>query len=167
MQHLLDFVHEHSLDEQLYLVAHLQDGDLELRWRRNTDQDYWQFRRKGAGAQVVEVDWVRVHRAELLFFLRSQGANMESLESELKAIAVTQIVFADMVLCDARKALGRDMVRQAVLSHRDFVGELRDALQRLSERTTGSNRPSVSIIKGGGLVTEARRGHLSLVPAAS
>ena len=164
MQHLLDFIHEHSLDEQLYLVAHVRDGDLELRWRRNIDQDYWQFRRKST---EFEADWVRVHRQELLFFLRSQGANMEGLEAEFRAITVTQIVFADMVLTDARKVLGRDMVRQAVLSHRDFVGELRNALQRLSERTSAAPRPSVSIIKGGGMQTEARRGHLSLVPAAS
>lgn len=161
MQHLLDFIHEHSLDEQLYLVAQGAGESIELRWRRLRSPEHWEARVKGS-----EEPWLPVHRSQLLDWLRARGMDMRPVESELQAVAVTQIVFADMVLCDARKVLGRDLVRRAVLSHRDFVGELRSALAKWTERPPSPERPSVSVIKGGGASTEVRRGHLSLVPAA-
>lgn len=165
MQHLLDFVHEHTLDEQLYLVVRSRAGELELRWQRAHNPDCWEVRKKRS---LINGPWESISRSELLTKLEARGTAMEQLESELRAVAVTQIVFADMVLCDARKALGRDLVRKAVLSHRDFVGELRSALSKWTTdvQVEVQPRPSVSLIKGGGASTEARRGHLSLVPSA-
>lgn len=162
MQHLLDFIHEHTVDEQLYLVAAARTGELELLWQRREDADHWQLRPRHG-----EDGWERVHRSELLEALAQRGVDMSAVERELNAMATTQIVFADMVLCDARRVLGRDTVRRAVLGHRDFVGELRAALERLTNapesESTPPARPSMMVIKGGGDQSEARTGHLSVV----
>lgn len=163
MQHLIDFIHEHTLDEQVYLVLRVATGDLELNWNRRKDGHEWRVRPKPLVGQAASAAaaWQHVHKDLLVDHLRNRGASIKTLENELRAIVMTQIVFADMVLCDARKALGRDAVRRAVLSHRDFVGELNSALRRLTPRPTMRER--LSIIPGEGKCTEARTGHLSLV----
>ncbi|MDD9944432.1 MAG: hypothetical protein OXU20_25530 [Myxococcales bacterium] len=178
MQHLLDFIHEHTLDEQVYLVLSLRGVDTELLWERRRDGDEWRLRPKQINYDTPDGEpgdnrdlasgWCRVHKDVLVDHLRNHGANMQTLESELRALVMTQIVFADMVLCDARKALGRDVVRKAVLSHRDFVGELNSALRRLVPAAAAQKRikrrTPLAVIAGEGHCTEARSGHLSIVP---
>lgn len=175
MQHLIDFIHEHTLDENVYLVVESTIGECELTWNRHRDGECWRLRPKatpgdGANAEGATDEaaaaeqgegWTRVPRAELIERLRGLQVNMRGFEAELRAIVTTQIVFADMVLADARKALGRDAVRRAVLSHRDFVGELNAALQRLVPKAEVRDR--MAVIHGDGHATKVRRGHLSLV----
>lgn len=164
MQHLLDFIHEHTIDEQVYLVAPTSAASLELMWKRRSDPEHWQVR-----AYRADGPWQSVPKAELLALLERRGADMAAVERELNAMAVTQIVFADMVLCDARKRLGRDKVREAVLGHRDFVKELRAALTKIqNEKERGPEPPpvreSMRVLAGSGEGCGERKGRLSLVP---
>jgi hypothetical protein len=154
MQHLLDFIHEHTLDEQLYIVAETPAGPLELQWRRLDSPEHWHIR-----PHRCEGPWDRIHRANLLPSLDARYANMPAIERELKLLVTTQIAFADLVLRDASEQLGRDLVQQAVLGHREFLGELRATVQQL----TASARPSMAIVHGGGEQTTTRAGHLTLL----
>lgn len=81
MQHLLDFIHEHIRENQLYLVVDSAEGEIELRWQRQDGDDVWQLRVKqaGSGAEVV-------HYGDLLDHLEALGADMSAVERELHAI---------------------------------------------------------------------------------
>lgn len=155
MQHLLDFIHDHTLEEQLYLVVQTPAGELELLWQRCPGQDNWQIR-----PRLCEGPWERVARAELLGSLERRNVDMAGLERELNAMAMTQVAFADIVLRDAAKQLGRDFVQQAVQGHEQFLNQLQAALQRLIGPARA--RPDMVMHTGGG-AQSATRGRLTLV----
>jgi len=161
MQHLLDFIHDHTLEEQLYLVVQTPAGELELLWQRFPGQDEWQIR-----PRQCEGPWERVTRAELLGSLERRGVDMEGVERELNTMAMTQIAFADIVMRDAARQLGRDFVQQAVRGHEQFLDELQAALRRLIEPTqsaTQSAGPKMVMHRGGGVQSAGRGKHLTLV----
>ena len=154
MQHLLDFIQEHTLEEQLYFIAPTAAGELELSWRRNEAPDYWHLRLRRA-----EGPWELVHRGELIQQLESRGVDMTVVKGELNAMLAAQIAFADMVLRDANQQLGQNVVERFVLGHQDFITELQAAIEQLTVRA----RPSMVVVTGGGAQTETRAGHLSIV----
>ena len=154
MQHLLDFIHDHTLEEQLYLVAPTPAGELELLWQRCPGQDHWQIR-----PRQCEGPYELVARADLLSSLERRGVDMPTVERELNVMAMTQIAFADIVLRDASRQLGRDFVDQAIRGHAQFLDELQAALRRLLEPAT----PSMVVHQGGAAPTSTRTRHLKLV----
>jgi hypothetical protein len=154
MQHLLDFIQEHSLEEQLYFAVPSATGDLELLWRRDVAADHWQLRLRGVAGpgQLVE-------RGTLIQTLQSRGADMGAVKRELNAMLAAQIAFADMVLRDANQQLGRDLVQRYVRGHQGFITELQAAI----EKVTQPPRPAMKVVDGGGAQTELRAGHLTIV----
>lgn len=150
MQQLFDFIYEHALDEKVFLLAVTRDDrQIELFWRRHEDADHWRLRFKDSGDELT------VARTALLSELGRRGVALEPLRRELESIVTTQIVYADMLLSDARRTLGRDVVRKAVLTHRDFMGQLGETLRQIQ-------RQPLTAISGGGNTTEGKRGHLRL-----
>src|SRR5262245_27197222 len=119
MQQLLDFIHEHTLEEQLYFIAPSRTGGLELTRQRPVAPDYWQVR-----PSACEGPAELVHRRNLLSALSARAVDMLKVERELQSIVVTQIAFADMVLRDASALLGTDGVRRAVQGHRVFLSDI-------------------------------------------
>jgi hypothetical protein len=158
MQHLLDFIHEHTLEEQLYLVAPTPAGELELLWQRCPGQDNWQIR-----PRQCEGPYELIGRAELLGNLERRGVDMASVERELNVMAMTQIAFADLVLRDATRQLGAEFVDNAVRGHAQFLDELQAALRKLIEPAG----PSMVVHRGGAApsATQApgHQRHLTLV----
>jgi hypothetical protein len=154
MQHLLDFIQEHTLEEQLYFVAECPAGDLELRWRRTETQDHWEIL-----PYRCEGPWQRIHRSGVIRELESRHADMAGVKRELTAMLAAQIAFADMVLRDANQELGRELVQRFVLGHQSFLAELRAAIEQM----TGPPRPSMVVVSGGGAQTSVRAGKLRLV----
>jgi hypothetical protein len=157
MHYLLDFLREHTADEQLYFVVEARALELELRWRR-TEPGIWEVRPKRR-----EAPWDRVQHEELLALLAERGADMASVQRELHAMVATQIAFADMVLSDARRVLGGDAVQNIVHKNYEFVDLLRNAVELLALAPATSDRNNLTLIHGGGAQTEARAGHLSPV----
>lgn len=159
MQYLLDFVHEHTLEEQLYLVVDTSDGQLELLWQRREDPGSWQVRphRSEAGFETVA-------RADLIDALRAKGADMGRVERELRAIAMTQIAFADMLLRDANECLGRDFVNAALLGHQQLISELKNSISELVLKPAqAKTKAQMQVLDGGGASSETRSGHLRVV----
>lgn len=157
MQYLLDFAHDHTLEDQLYLVVATTAGDLELLWERRNDPNSWQLR-----PYKSDAPWARVARAELIAALETRGADMQRVEHELRAIVMTQIAFADMVLRDANACLGRETVRTAVMGHQDFLNELQSTVSELVIRPA-QTKPQMQVLAGGGAQSEGRSGHLRVV----
>jgi len=159
MQHLLDFVHEHTLEEQLYLVVETSTGELELLWQRRHDQHGWQVRPHRSDAAYETVP-----RSELVDTLRAKGAIMDRFERELRAIAMTQIAFADMLLRDANAALGRDFVHAALRGHDEFMSELKSSITELVLKPAKSKaKAQMQVLDGGGASSGTRSGHLRKV----
>lgn len=154
MQHLLNFIQEHTLEDQLYFVASCPAGALELTWRRNEARDHWQVRpyRTAGPAELVP-------RGELIHSLQARDADMAGVKRELHAMLAALIAFADMVLREANQQLGPDLVERFVRGQRDFLQELQAAVEQLAVRPA----PSMELIEGGGAETRLRAGHLSLV----
>ena len=144
MQHLLDFIQEHSLEERVHLAVPGEDGRLELTWRRSPgSDDLWHVCAEDEGR--IEP----VHFGDLLDHLELRGADMAALERELQAIVRIQVACADVVLREARQVLGHDVVRRVVAAPRTPAREpVRDAL---------------TVIEGTGERTAARSGHLKLL----
>jgi hypothetical protein len=157
MQHLLDFVHEHTLEEHLYLVVDTSAGELELLWQRQRDLHSWQLR-----PHRSEAAYETVARSALLDTLRARGANMERVERELRAIVMTQIAFADLLLRDAHDTLGRELVQSAVQGHQGFLNDLKSAVTELVLRPA-QRKPHMQVLNGGGVQSETRSGHLRVV----
>lgn len=156
MQQLLDFIYEHALDERVFLLVLTRDGrQLELFWRRDDPRE-WLMRDKETGEEK------RFARDLLLSELIGRGAHMGPLRQELDSIVTTQIVYADMLLTDAKRRLGRDRVQRAVLTHRDFVGQLGEAMRGIQRHKPTPVRDPLRVVKGGGRRTSVRRGHLTL-----
>ena len=153
MQHLLDFIQEHTLEEQLYFAAPSRAGELELSWRRSEAPDFWHVRPRGR-----EGPWELVPRGELIVELEARGTDMGAVKCELNAMLAAQIAFADMVLRDANQQLGEQVVERFVRGHRDFIVDLQAAIESLAPR-----KPSMVVVNGGGAQTETKAGHLSVV----
>jgi hypothetical protein len=154
MQYLLDFVHEHTLEEQLYLVVSAPQGELELTWRRRVGQDdVWQVKRRDG-----EEAPAHVHYGDLIDYLETSGADMGAMGRELHALVMTQIAFADAVLRDATQLLGYEAVQQVVAGHRSFAVQLKAAVERI----TGPAR-RFELVPGGAAETTAGTGNLTLV----
>jgi hypothetical protein len=153
MQHLLDFVHDHLLDEHLYCVVPSEEGDLELSWRRQLDPQHWEVRRARSDDPA---DLRLVPRAQLLATLELRGADLGAFERELRASVAVQIVLASQLLVDARSTLGDDTVEAVLRGHREFARELVAAVSSLTA-------PRLTLHEGAGARTDLRTGHLALV----
>jgi hypothetical protein len=159
MQHLLDFVHEHTLEEQLYLVVATHAGELELFWQRRQNPEHWQVREHKS-----EAGYELVARAKLIDTLRAKGAIMERVERELRAIAMTQIAFADMLLRDAHATLGRDFVYAALRGHEELMNQLKSSITELVLKPAKSAaKARMQVLDGGGASSSTRSGHLRSV----
>jgi hypothetical protein len=157
MQHLLDFIHQHSVDSEVYLLTGVRPGDLELLWQRREQPEHWLVRPYGCDGPAE-----LVHRARLLSELTVRSVDMARIERELHALCATQIAFADMLLNAAHQQLGRDVVQGALREYQTFLSELRATVERLTEPPR-----SMALIAGGGARSEARAGHLSVVNATT
>jgi hypothetical protein len=153
MQHLLDFIQEHTLEEQLYVVAPCASVDLELFWRRSDSPDFWHVRPKPCVGPLE-----LVHRRMLIEYLESRRANMDAFKQELHAMLAAQIAYADLILRDANDQLGNDLVQRYVRGQQAFIEQLQQAAQSLI-----SNRPRMVVVNGGQAQTALRTGHLSVV----
>lgn len=160
MQHLLDFVHEHTLEEQLYIVVEVAEGELELLWQRRHHPSSWQLR-----PHKSDAPYELVERDSLLATLDKRGANMERVETELRAIVMTQIAYASLLLGDARASLGEEMLEAATLSHQEFARELNGAITELVIKPVSRRapKPQLLLLSGGGAQSETRSGHLRIV----
>lgn len=159
MQHVLDFVHEHTLEEQLYLVVETGTGELELLWQRRQDPNSWQVREHRS-----EGPYELVARALLIDTLRAKGAIMDRVERELRAIAMTQIAFADMLLRDAHTELGRDFVYAALRGHEELMNQLKSSITELVLKPAKANaKAKMQVLDGGGASSERPSGHLRRV----
>lgn len=154
MQHLLDFIHEHTLEEQLYCILGSPAGELELLWNRQRDAKHWQLRRHKS-----DQAWEPIAREHLLHSLTARGADLVKLERELHAVASGQIALANMVLRSASELLGKDAVQSALSGHEEFARELTWTITQL----TGPARPNMTLVQGGGVQSETRSGHLTLI----
>lgn len=153
MQHLLDFIHEHSLDQQLFLVVETPEGALSLTWRRSEDADGLWDVSPASGDEPGE----RVHYGDLLDYLEVREVDLDALERELRAIVLTHIAVADIVLRDAKQALGAEVVQQRLFELR-AASQLSAAQARLQE-----TEPSLTLIQGEAVVPSARIGKLKLI----
>jgi hypothetical protein len=156
MQYLLDFIHDHTLEERLFFVIDSALGELELLWQRRVHADHWQVRPRN-----VEGPAELVHRQHLLQLLAARSGDMAGIERELQSMVATQIAFADMVLADAHVALGREMVESALRGHHDFIGQLQTAIAQFVAPAPA--RPKMTVVPGGGLPSATRSGHLTVV----
>ncbi|HET8935128.1 MAG TPA: hypothetical protein VFN67_16885 [Polyangiales bacterium] len=154
MQHLLDFIHEHSLDQQLFLVVETPEGALSLTWRRNEDADGLWDVSPASGEQPGE----QVHYGDLLDHLEVREVDLAAFERELRAIVLTHIAVADIVLRDARRALGPEVVQQRLLELRATATKLSAAQARVQEAAT-----CLTLIQGEAVMPSARIGRLKLI----
>lgn len=153
MQHLLDFIIDHTLEEQLYLVAACPSGELELTWRRAETPEHWQIRPKHCEGPAE-----LVHRRFVIDSLGARDANAEALKGELHAMLAAQIAYADLILRDANQQLGNELVQRFVFGHQAFIEQLQAAAEAAI-----SARPRMKLVTGGSAQTQLRTGHLSLV----
>jgi hypothetical protein len=154
MQHLLDFIHENTLERQLYLVVAAPEGDLELSWQHTPGADgLWHVR-----PYRSQEPGTLIHYGDLLDFLESLGADMQALQRELEAMVITHVAFADGVLREARQVLGADLVQRTLADQRAFALQLRAAVTHMIQPVH-----SMRVFPGGGALTSARTGHLTLV----
>lgn len=156
MQQLLDFIHQHSVDTEVYMFTGARPGDLELLWQRQAHPDHWLVRPYGCEGPAE-----LVHREGLLPALAARRVDMARIEHELHGLCATQIAFADMVLRAANERLGRDVVQHAVREYQAFLSELRSAVRELTHGPA-----TLQLISGGGASSETRSGHLTVVNAA-
>lgn len=154
MQHLLDFIHEHNLKQQLYLVVETPEGAISLTWRRQPGaDDQWEVQ-SATGQGAVEL----VHYGDLLDHLEAREVDLVGIERELRAIVLTNIAVADVVLRDARQALGNEAVQRRLFELRATASQLSAAKEQLSEP-----RPSLTLIPGEAVHSSPRTGQLTLV----
>jgi len=157
MHQLLDFICDFSTDDQVYLTAHTTSGRrLELFWRRD-DRHRW---------RVVSTDGavdLRLPREQVLPELSGLGVEMGPLGQALSSLAASQIAHADAVLHAARRYLGSQHLQQSVASHRDFLGQISEAVRDVTDVTDmNEGPPALRVVDGGGRTTGTRRDHLTL-----
>lgn len=156
MQHLLDFIHEHSVEQQLYLVVEMPEGALSLTWRRQAGaDDQWEVQ-SATGEGAIEL----VHYGDLVDHLEAREVDLVAVERELRAIVLTHIAVADVVLRDAREVLGNEAVQRRLFELRASASQLSAAHARISEP-----RPALTLIRGEAAESSACIGRLTLVKA--
>jgi hypothetical protein len=154
MQHLLEFIHEHSLDQQLFLVVETPEGALSLTWQRDEAADGLWDVGPASGEQPGE----RVHYGDLIDYLEQREVDLTALERELRAVVLTHIAVADIVLRDAKQALGPEVVQRRLYELRATASKLSAAQARVREE-----RPSMTLIQGEAVEPTARIGRLKLI----
>jgi len=157
MQHLLDFVQEHMISDQLCIRVDSGAGEIEVLQRRQPDRDSAWYVRVIPSADAA----VRVPHTQLLATLQAQGVDMLAFERELHALLATQVTFAELVLRDAAQLLSAERNASAHEAQRELLGILWLSLQELEQAEP--ERPALRAISGEAGETPARAGHLSLV----
>jgi hypothetical protein len=154
MQHLLDFIHEHNVEQQLYLVVEAPDGALSLTWRRQAGaDDEWEVQ-SATGEGAIEL----VHYGDLVDHLEEREVDLAAVERELRAIVLTHIAVADVVLRDARQVLGNEAVQRRLFELRASASRLSAAQAQVSEPRT-----FLTLVRGEAVESSARIGRLTLV----
>jgi hypothetical protein len=154
MQHLLDFIHKNSLEQQLYLVVEAGTGPLSLTWQRQAEtDDLWEVQ-PVAGDEPAE----HVHSGDLLDHLEGREVDLADLERELRAVVLTHVAVADVVLRDAKQVLGPAVLQSSLFELRSTALKLSAAEGRVRDA-----RPSLTLIPGEAVESSARIGQLTLV----
>jgi hypothetical protein len=149
MQHLLDFIHEHNFEQQLYLAVQTPEGSLRLTWQRQENlDDLWQVSAADGGEPEL------VHCGDLLDHLEERGVDLAAFARELRGIVLTQLEVADILLRDAKQLLGPEVVQRRLF-------ELRGSALKLS--AAQDTRPSLTLLQGEAVAPSARTGKLTLV----
>jgi hypothetical protein len=155
MQPILDFIDRYAIDPHIYVVATQPSGGgrFELFWDRETTE-HWRIRPFGT------TEWRRHSSAQLISALRSLDVDLDTVERQLRTVALTQVVFAETLTAEAREVFGAESVQRALIDHAAFLEDLRRIVMSFTRNTL---RP----IPGGGEASASRSGHLSVVPPAT
>jgi hypothetical protein len=154
---IMSFIETYSFEPTAYLVAPVPEAppdpegwpaEDEIRWERARGPRSWGVRRRKA-----DEDWRWCTPEELLAALGERGARVDALESELSAIAFTQVVHGEVMLRDAADLFGSQRVAGVIEGYDAFAEEL---VSLLRPATPG-------MIDGGGEGGDPRRGHLRLL----
>lgn len=152
MQHYIDFIDRYAIDPQIYIVAPHQNARqrFELYWEREKGPQRWRLRLIG------EQDWTRLSSSTLRSVLEQRGADIPRVEAQVRAIALTQVVFAETLAAEARRLFGARCVEQAVEDHHAFLNEIQAVVGHFA-------RGRLKALAGGGESSGNRAGHLFLV----
>lgn len=150
MQHLLDFVQDHMVSDQLRVVLGSAAGELEITHQRS-EPELWQLRAT-ASCEPAR----RVRGSQLLDCLAALSVDMRAFQSELHALLATQITFAEVVLRDAVQLLGLPPTAAARDARRELLGILWMSLQELGPEPTRQRAEAAN-------AEEPREPHLTLV----
>lgn len=121
LANLLEFINTLSIDEKLYwrvASANSKEAGFEITWRRGDRPKPWSLMHKGNGTTNSYCG------KEFEHALKSAGVDLDDFERQIGVSALTQAVFADMVLQSAIQLFGAEVVTRSINDTRAFLAQV-------------------------------------------
>lgn len=135
VEKLIEFFESKCLEPKLYWRVRAGDeqaATFELEWHRDRKAK-WHLRPLAPADGDQEPPWQVFTTAELSATLEQHGIDQDNLRRQIESTTLQQVVFAKMMVDDARAFFGEDVVAEAVAETESFLGELRTVVKGLMD----------------------------------
>lgn len=154
MEKLIEFFESKCLEPKLYWrvrpladVAHSPaDATFELEWHRDR-KTKWHLRPLPPPGSDHAQPWEVFTTAELKATLERHGIDQDNLKRQIESTALQQVVFAKMMVDEARAFFGEDVVAEAVAETESFLDELRTVVKGLMADPKNPQPPAIRLVK--------------------
>lgn len=123
------FIEDFSLDRRLYWKISDLYGrcEWEIIWHKNNLATPWQAKKAGAK------NWLPINGKKLVEELTRRTIDIAEFERQLTGNILTQVVFYNNAINEAKKMLGDSKIESAISQHESFAKELLTAIRELTE----------------------------------
>lgn len=127
----IKFMEEFSMDRRLYWRIPDIYGryDWEIIWHKKNAATPWQAKKVGVK------NWLPMNHLTIPSELSKRNIDVEEFERQLTGNLLSQVVFCNTTINEAKSLLGDASVDLAISQHESFANELIQAIKRLEEQT--------------------------------
>lgn len=127
MQQLIDFLENHAIDKNFYCRAHNYAGttEWEVHWKHKPNQKRcWGVKR------TLDAEWSWYTSKQLADVLSAFNINTDLIESEMVSNIKSMVVYSNLMLEEAKRVLGENIIADAMIEYHEFTQALISCLKQ-------------------------------------
>jgi hypothetical protein len=127
MHHLIDFLENHAIDKNFYCRAYNFAGttEWEIHWKHKANKKKcWGLKR------TIETEWCWYTAAQLPEVIAAFNISVETIESEMISNIKSMVVYSNLMLEEAKRVLGENIISDAMIEYHEFTQALISCLKQ-------------------------------------
>lgn len=127
MQHLINFLETHAIDKNFYCRAYDFAGttEWEIHWNHTpNEKKCWGIK------PTLDIEWSWYTAKQLPEVLAAFKINTDLIESEMVGNIKSMVVYSSLMLDEAKRVLGDNIIENAMIEYHEFTQALISCLKQ-------------------------------------